>query len=60
MTYVKFTQMRNLFITTLHLQLDIKFRQQAYDAMVEAGKDVSAYNRDNLMSAEYDETELQL
>ena len=36
----------------------LNFRQQAYDAMVEAGKDVSAYERANLMSAEYDETEL--
>ncbi|MCV6589090.1 MAG: isocitrate lyase, partial [Marinobacterium sp.] len=36
----------------------LNFRQQIFDAMVEAGEDVSAYNRDNLMSAEYDETEL--
>lgn len=36
----------------------LNFRQQAYDAMVEAGEDVSAYDRANLMSAEYDETEL--
>jgi isocitrate lyase len=36
----------------------LNFRQQAYDAMVEAGKDVSAYDRANLMSAEYDTTEL--
>ena len=36
----------------------INFRQQAYDAMAAAGKDVSAYDRASLMSAEYDETEL--
>lgn len=36
----------------------LNFRQQAYDAMVEAGEDVSAYDRAALMSAEYDETEL--
>jgi isocitrate lyase len=36
----------------------LNFRQQIFDAMAEAGEDVSAYNRDNLMSAEYDETEL--
>ncbi|MEH6528454.1 MAG: isocitrate lyase [Porticoccus sp.] len=36
----------------------LNFRQQAFDAMVEAGEDVSAYDRANLMSADYDETEL--
>ncbi len=36
----------------------LNFRQQAYDAMVEEGKDVSAYDRDNLMSVEYDDSEL--
>ena len=36
----------------------LNFRQQIFDAMVEAGEDVSAYDRDNLMSVEYDETEL--
>lgn len=36
----------------------LNFRQQAYDAMVEAGEDVSAYDRANLMSAEYDDSEL--
>lgn len=36
----------------------LNFRQQAYDAWVEAGKDVSAYDRDRLMSAEYDDSEL--
>ncbi|WP_372738735.1 isocitrate lyase [Neptunomonas sp.] len=36
----------------------LNFRQQAYDIMVEEGKDVSAYDRANLMSVEYDESEL--
>jgi len=36
----------------------LNFRQQVFDAMAEAGQDVSAYDRANLMSAEYDETEL--
>ncbi|WP_028468870.1 isocitrate lyase [Neptunomonas japonica] len=36
----------------------LNFRQQAFDAMVAAGEDVSAYDRAALMSAEYDETEL--
>ncbi|WP_349828189.1 isocitrate lyase [Brevibacterium litoralis] len=36
----------------------LNFRQQAYDRMVEEGKDVSAYDRDNLMSVDYDDTEL--
>jgi isocitrate lyase len=36
----------------------LNFRQQAFDAMVEAGEDVSAYDRANLMSADYDESEL--
>ncbi|MEX3686550.1 isocitrate lyase [Paraburkholderia sp. BR14263] len=36
----------------------LNFRQQAYDAMKAAGKDVSAYDRAQLMSAEYDESEL--
>ena len=36
----------------------LNFRQQAYDAMVEAGEDVSAYIRGDLMNAEYDESEL--
>ncbi|NNM75949.1 isocitrate lyase [Sphingomonas sp. ID1715] len=36
----------------------LNFRQQAYDRWVEAGRDVSAYDRARLMSAEYDETEL--
>ena len=38
----------------------LNFRQQVFDTMAEEGKDVSAYNRADLMSAEYDETELAL
>jgi isocitrate lyase len=36
----------------------LNFRQQVFDAWSEEGKDVAAYSRDNLMSAEYDDTEL--
>ncbi|MBA5690428.1 isocitrate lyase [Rugamonas apoptosis] len=36
----------------------LNFRQQVYDAMKAAGKDVSAFDRAKLMSVEYDETEL--
>ena len=36
----------------------LNFRQQTYDAWKAEGKDVSAYDRDNLMSAEYDGSEL--
>lgn len=36
----------------------LNFRQQVYDAMKAEGKDVSAYDRAQLMSVEYDETEL--
>ena len=36
----------------------LNFRQQVYDAWVEAGRDVSAYNRAKLMSVDYDATEL--
>ncbi|CAI8782879.1 MULTISPECIES: isocitrate lyase [Burkholderia] len=36
----------------------LNFRQQVYDAMKAAGKDVSAYDRAQLMSVEYDQTEL--
>ncbi|MCH2055408.1 MAG: isocitrate lyase [Thalassotalea sp.] len=36
----------------------LNFRQQAYDAWVEAGKDVSAYDRNDLMNAKYDDSEL--
>jgi isocitrate lyase len=38
----------------------LNFRQQAYDAMVEAGEDVSAYDRDNLMSVKYDNSALSI
>lgn len=36
----------------------LNFRQQVYDAMADAGEDVSSYDRANLMSAQYDETAL--
>lgn len=36
----------------------LNFRQQVFDTWKEEGKDVSAYDRDGLMSAEYDSTEL--
>jgi isocitrate lyase len=36
----------------------LNFRQQVYDAMVEAGEDVSAYDENNLMDVKYDGTEL--
>ncbi len=36
----------------------VNFRQQVYDAWAEEGKDVSAYSRDELMSADYDDTPL--
>ncbi|WP_373988763.1 isocitrate lyase [Duganella sp. BuS-21] len=38
----------------------LNFRQQVYDAMKADGKDVSAYERSQLMSVEYDTTELAL
>lgn len=38
----------------------LNFRQQVFDAMVEAGEDVSAYDRANLMSVEYDDSELSV
>ncbi len=36
----------------------LNFRQQVYDAMANEGKDVSAYDRADLMSVDYDGTEL--
>ncbi|PIE00392.1 MAG: isocitrate lyase [Thiothrix nivea] len=36
----------------------LNFRQQVFDAWAKEGKDVSAYDRDNLMSADYDDSEL--
>ncbi|KIP52582.1 isocitrate lyase [Leucobacter komagatae] len=36
----------------------LNFRQQAFDQLAEEGKDVSAYDRDQLMSIDYDGTEL--
>ncbi|MFT5506446.1 MAG: isocitrate lyase [Gammaproteobacteria bacterium] len=38
----------------------LNFRQQVYDAWNEAGREVSAYDRDKLMSIDYDETELAI
>ncbi|MBC9936928.1 MULTISPECIES: isocitrate lyase [unclassified Leucobacter] len=36
----------------------LSFRQQAYDLLAEQGADVSSYDRDKLMSVDYDGTEL--
>ncbi len=36
----------------------LNFRQQIFDAWSAEGKDVSAYDRDGLMSVDYDETDL--
>ncbi|HUH52576.1 MAG TPA: isocitrate lyase, partial [Microbacteriaceae bacterium] len=36
----------------------LNFRQQAYELMEEEGKDMSAYNKADLMNVEYDDTEL--
>ena len=36
----------------------LNFRKQAYDRWVAAGKDVSAYDRDDLMNEKYDDSEL--
>ncbi|MEP5567593.1 MAG: isocitrate lyase [Halioglobus sp.] len=36
----------------------LNFRQQVFDAWTEEGKDVSAYDRDQLMSVDYDDSEL--
>jgi len=36
----------------------LNFRQQIFDIMVEAGQDVSAYDRADLMNEKYDSTEL--
>ena len=36
----------------------LNFRQQVFDAWNEEGKDLTHYDRDRLMDAEYDETEL--
>jgi len=38
----------------------LNFRQQVFDSWAEEGQDVSAYARDELMSAEYDETDLAI
>jgi len=36
----------------------LNFRQQVFDLMVQDGQDVSSYNREELMNAKYDETDL--
>ncbi len=36
----------------------LKFREQVFEEWIQAGKDVSAYDKSKLMSAEYDETPL--
>ncbi|MXO90113.1 isocitrate lyase [Pontixanthobacter aquaemixtae] len=36
----------------------LNFRQQVFDAWTEAGKDTSDYDRDRLMSADYDDSDL--
>ena len=36
----------------------LNFRQQVFDSWSEAGRDVSDYQRENLMSVEFDDTEL--
>jgi len=36
----------------------LNFRQQVFDSWAEQGRDVSAYDRANLMSVEYDDSEL--
>jgi isocitrate lyase len=38
----------------------LSFRQQIYDAWAKAGKDVSAYDREKLMSVDYDTTTLAI
>ena len=38
----------------------LNFRQQVFDSWAEDGQDVSTYARDELMSAEYDETDLAI
>jgi len=38
----------------------LNFRQQVYDAMLQAGEDVSSYQREQLMNAQYDATELAI
>ncbi|MEC8746516.1 MAG: isocitrate lyase [Pseudomonadota bacterium] len=38
----------------------LNFRQQVFDSWAEEGRDVSRYARDELMSADYDETDLAI
>ena len=58
--YVRYTPDAKLvYNNSPSFQLEtLNFRQQTYDAWAAEGKDVSAYDRDNLMSAEYDGSEL--
>ena len=36
----------------------LNFRQQVFDAMEEAGKDISEYDRNDLMNEKYDDSDL--
>lgn len=38
----------------------LNFRQQVFDAWLDSGRDMNEYDRDNLMSAEYDDSELSI
>ena len=38
----------------------LNFRQQVFDSMSESGKDISEYDRDDLMNEKYDDTELAI
>ena len=59
MTFVKFhPDAKLVYNNSPSFNWTLNFRQQTYDTWVEEGKDVSAYDRANLMSVEYDDTEL--
>ena len=38
----------------------LNFRQQVYDSMNDSGKDISEYDRDDLMNEKYDDTQLAI
>ena len=38
----------------------LNFRQQVFDSMTDSGKDVSEYDRDDLMNEKYDDTQLAI
>ena len=38
----------------------LNFRQQVFDSMADSGKDVSEYDRDDLMNEKYDDTQLAI